>query len=164
VTLRIRDALIEADPVHRDTYLERAAAYAQELDALRAFCLQRIAEIPPDQRVLITAHDAFGYFGRAYGMEILGVQGISTAAEYGLQDITRLVGVIVKRRIKAVFVESSVSPRSINALIEGARANGHEVRLGGQLYSDAMGAASTPDGTYIGMVRHNVDTIVEALK
>jgi len=163
VVERIRDALIEMDPAHREVYARNATAYLDDLDELHAYCLRRIAEIPEGRRVLITAHDAFGYFGRAYGIEILGVQGVSTAAEYGLQDITRLVDLIVSRRVKAVFVESSVPPRSIHALIEGARAKGHEVRLGGELYSDALGPAGAPEGTYAGMVRHNVDTIVEAL-
>lgn len=114
--------------------------------------------------MLVTAHDAFAYFGRAYDIEVRGLQGISTAAEYGLADLQELVDLLIQRQIKAVFVESSVPRRSIEALVEGAAARGHQVRIGGELYSDALGAEGTPAGTYIGMVRHNVDTIVDALK
>ena len=108
--------------------------------------------------------DAFGYFGDAYGVEVLGLQGISTATEYGLRDVQALVDTIVERGIKAVFVEASVSPRAIEAVVSGARARGHSVSIGGTLYSDSLGDAGTPAGTYVGMVRHNVETIVEALK
>jgi manganese/zinc/iron transport system substrate-binding protein len=163
VSERIRDALIEADPAHAAAYQRRAENYLSELDALDAYARAEIARIPPEHRVLVTAHDAFGYFGRAYGIEVLGLQGISTASEYGLRDVERLVETIVARKIRAVFVESSVSPRSIEALIAGAKARGHEVKIGGELYSDALGAADGPAGSYIGMVRHNVDTIVRGL-
>lgn len=160
---RIRDAFIEVDPERSETYRQNAEAYLAELDELDAYVRERIAELPEDQRVLVTAHDAFGYFGDAYGMEVMGLQGISTASEYGLQDLSRLVDVIVERGVKAVFVESSISPRSIEALVKGVEAKGHRIRIGGTLYSDALGEAGTPEGTYIGMVRHNVDTLVEAL-
>jgi manganese/zinc/iron transport system substrate-binding protein len=160
---RIRDALAEADPEHKAEYEKNAEAYLAELKELDTFVRQRIAEIPPDQRVLVTAHDAFGYFGQAYGLEVMGLQGISTAAEYGLKDLERLVDIIAGRKIKAIFVESSVSPRSIEALQTGVEARGHNVEIGGTLYSDAMGPEGTPEGTYLGMVRHNVSTIVEAL-
>ncbi|MCC6145501.1 MAG: zinc ABC transporter substrate-binding protein [Candidatus Hydrogenedentes bacterium] len=161
---RIARALGDADPDHAQAYRSNAAAYKTELDALHAWVHDQIGSIPPDARVLITAHDAFGYFGHAYDIEVLALQGISTAAEFGLQDVDQLVDTIVSRRIKAVFIESSISPRSIETLIAGAKAKGHEVKLGGELFSDAMGAAGTPEGTYIGMVKHNVNTIVEALK
>lgn len=163
VVERIRDALVECDPAHAAGYRDRSAGYLRELDALDAYARTQMARIPEEHRVLVTAHDAFGYFGRAYGLEVLGLQGISTASEYGLRDVERLVEVIVSRKIRAVFVESSVSPRSIEALIAGAKAQGHEVRIGGELFSDALGAADTPAGTYVGMVRHNVDTIVRGL-
>jgi manganese/zinc/iron transport system substrate-binding protein len=113
---------------------------------------------------MITAHDAFNYFGRAYDIEVMGLQGISTVAEPGLKDITELVSLISQRKIKAVFVESSVSEKAINAVIAGCRERGHQVRIGGTLFSDAMGAKGTKEGTYIGMVEHNVKVIVEGLK
>lgn len=161
---RIRDALVEADPANKAAYEANAAAYRKQLEELDAYAREQIATIPMGHRVLVTAHDAFGYFGRAYDIEVLGLQGISTTAEYGLQDLSRLVDVIVQRKIKAVFVESSISPKSIEALVRGVQDKGSEVKIGGQLYSDAMGEAGTTEGSYLGMVRHNVDTIVGALK
>lgn len=140
------------------------AAYRQKLDVLDKYARQQVRSIPEDQRVMVTAHDAFKYFGRAYGMEVKGLQGISTTAEYGLQDVSRLVNEITERQIKAIFVESSVPKKSIEAVIEGCQSRGHNVKLGGELYSDAMGAAGTSEGTYLGMVRYNVNTITEALK
>ncbi len=113
---------------------------------------------------MITAHDAFGYFGEAYNIEVKGLQGISTVSDYGLNDVTSLVNLIVARKIKAVFIETSVSDKSIRAVVEGCRSKGHEVTIGGALYSDAMGKAGTADGTYIGMVKTNVNTIVKALR
>ena len=113
--------------------------------------------------MLVTAHDAFSYFGRAYGMEVLGIQGISTESEAGLQRIGELVELLVDRDIGAVFVESSVSDRNIRALVEGAQAQGHDVRIGGALFSDAMGEPGTYEGTYIGMIDHNVTVIARAL-
>jgi len=161
---RVRDGLCEVDPAHCDAYRANTERYLKELDELDAYIRARIAKIPEGQRVLITAHDAFGYFGRAYGVEVRGLQGISTDTEYGLKDIQELVDFIVERKIKAIFVESSVPRRSIEAVVEGARQHGHEVGIGGELYSDALGDPGTPEGTYIGMFRYNVDTIVEALK
>ncbi|CAN0604227.1 unnamed protein product, partial [Ectocarpus sp. 12 AP-2014] len=114
-------------------------------------------------RVLITAHDAFNYFGRAYDFDVIGIQGISTESEAGLNRITSLVDMLVTRNVQSVFVESSVSDRSVRALIEGAAARGHEVRVGGELYSDAMGAPGTYEGTYIGMIDHNVTVIAAGL-
>lgn len=164
VAERIRDAFIELDPAHRADYEKNAAEYIAKLKELDAYVRERIASIPKEQRVLVTAHDAFGYFGRAYDIEVMGLQGISTAAEYGAQDLARLVDVIVERKIKAVFVESSISPKSIEALVRGVEGKSGSVRIGGELYSDALGKEGGPAGTYIGMVRHNTDTIVEALK
>src|SRR5690606_25159388 len=119
---------------------------------------------PEQQRVLITAHDAFGYFGDAYDVEVRGLQGISTLSEFGLKDVTDLVNFIIERKIKAVFVETSVSDKSVKAVVEGCRKKNWNVQIGGSLYSDAMGQDGTPEGTYIGMVSANVKTIVEALK
>jgi manganese/zinc/iron transport system substrate-binding protein len=160
----IRDELSQFDPTHAADYKNNAAAYLKQLQELDAYAKQQIASIPEDQRVLVTAHDAFGYFGDAYHIKVMGLQGISTASEYGSKDVSDLREFLVSNRIKAVFVESSVPKRSIEAVIQGAKKQGHEVKIGGELFSDAMGKEGTPEGTYIGMVRHNVDTIVNALK
>lgn len=125
--------------------------------------LAAVERVPPPQRVLVTAHDAFNYFGRAYGFDVLGLQGISTAAEAGTSDVQRLAQRIADQRIAAIFVESSVPRRNIQAVQAAVRARGHNVKIGGQLFSDAMGDRDSPAGTYIGMIRHNVETIVTAL-
>jgi manganese/zinc/iron transport system substrate-binding protein len=163
VVERTRDALTELDPLGREAFQANAASHLQELEALHAWCRGELARVPRERRILVTAHDAFGYFGRAYGLEVLGIQGISTDSEPSIQDINRLVDLLVERRVPAVFVESSVPRKTIEALVEGARARGHAVAIGGELFSDAMGRAGTPEGTYVGMVRHNVNTIVRAL-
>lgn len=156
--------LAEKDSAQADFYSANAIRYIATLDSLHTSVTEQIKQIPESQRVLITAHDAFGYFGDAYGMEVRGLQGISTVSEFGLKDVTELVDFIIQRKIKAIFVETSVSEKSINAVIEGCKEQQWDVRIGGSLYSDAMGAAHTPDGTYVGMVSKNVATIVEALK
>lgn len=138
--------------------------YLAALDSLDTEVKNNMALIPKAQRVLITAHDAFGYFGLAYDTEVRGLQGISTVSDFGLNDITQLVNLIVDRNIKSVFVETSVSDQSIKAVLDGCRQKGKNIEIGGTLFSDAMGAANTPEGTYIGMVRKNVTTIVAALK
>jgi manganese/zinc/iron transport system substrate-binding protein len=160
----VGDVLAGFDPRHADDYRSRTAAYRAELARLHAECRQRLADIPRSQRVLVTAHDAFEYFGQAYDIEVRAVQGISTESEAGVKEVNDLVDFLTRRRIKAVFVESTVNPRNVQALVEGCRARGHAVEIGGELYSDALGEPGTPAGTYIGMVRHNVDTIVGALK
>ncbi|NOU96793.1 manganese transporter [Paenibacillus sp. LMG 31456] len=160
----IRDELSKADPAHAADYKNQAAAYMNQLEELDQYAKKQIASIPENQRVLVTAHDAFGYFGDAYGIKVMGLQGISTASEYGSKDVTDLREFLVSNKIKAVFVESSVPKRSIEAVIQGAKKQGHDIKIGGELFSDAMGKDGTTEGTYIGMVRHNVDTIVKALK
>jgi manganese/zinc/iron transport system substrate-binding protein len=145
-------------------FASHGESYAEELAELHRYCKDRLAEIPRQRRVLVTAHDAFGYFGRAYDVDVVGLQGISTISEFGIKDLEERISLIVRRGVKAVFVESSVPRRSIEALVAGCRARGHAVRIGGTLFSDAMGEAGTPEGTYPGMVRHNVETIVEALR
>jgi manganese/zinc/iron transport system substrate-binding protein len=160
----IRDTLAAGDPAHADGYRARAAAYLAELDALDAEVRRKSETVPPAARVIVTAHDAFGYFGRAYGFEVVGLQGISTASEAGAKDVQRLADLIATRRIPAIFVESSVSPRTIEAVEEAVRARGFDVEIGGSLFSDAMGSEGTPEGTYVGMVRHNADTITTALR
>lgn len=161
---QVRDDLSAFDPAHKDAYAANASAYLAELKELDQYARTQLASIPKEQRVLVTAHDAFQYFGRAYDVEVIGLQGISTASEYGLKDVQTLVETLASRNIKAVFVESSVPKRSIEAVVQGAAARQHTVKIGGELYSDALGAPGTPEGTYIGMVRHNVDTIVQALR
>lgn len=159
----IRDALVAYDPANADEYKKNGEAYLAELAAFNTEVKETMQSIPKDRRVLVTAHDAFNYFGRAYEVEVRGIQGISTESEAGLKDINDLVSFLVDRKIPAVFVESSVSQKNVLALVEGAKARGHVIELGGELYSDAMGAAGTPDGTYIGMIRHNAKTIANAL-
>nr|WP_241154420.1 zinc ABC transporter substrate-binding protein [Staphylospora marina] len=161
---QVKSTLVKTDPRHKDDYESQAAEYLKELEELDRYVREQLATIPKERRVLVTAHDAFGYFGRAYDMEVVGLQGISTASEYGLKDVQRLVNLLVDRKIKAVFVESSVSKRSLEAVVQGARTRNHEVTIGGELFSDAMGKRGTPEGTYIGMVKHNVNTIVKALR
>lgn len=152
------------DAEHAKEFQANADALGKELAALDAEVKQRIAALPQQQRILVTAHDAFGYFGRRYGMEVVGLQGISTLSEAGLKDVDRVVQLVVDRQVKAIFIESSVPRRSIEAVQAAVRSRGHEVAIGGQLYSDSLGAAGTPAGTYTGMVRANVDTIVKALQ
>ncbi|HEX2203687.1 MAG TPA: zinc ABC transporter substrate-binding protein [Longimicrobium sp.] len=159
----IERTLAEADPAHAAEYRARADAYRAELERLDRYVRDQAARVPRERRVLITAHDAFAYFGRAYGFEVRGLQGISTAAEAGTADVQALARFIAERRIPAVFVESSIPRRTIEAVQEAVRARGFEVAIGGSLYSDAMGTPGTPDGTYVGMVRHNIDTLVGAL-
>ncbi len=160
----VETELARFDPPHAENYHANGEAWRTRMAALDAWCRTEIATIPREQRLLVTAHDAFGYFGRAYDIEVIGLQGISTVAEFGLQDLTRLVDTIVSRKVRAVFVESSVPRKSIEALAQGCRDRGHEVTIGGQLFSDAMGAAGTPEGQYDGMVRYNVSTIAGALR
>lgn len=156
-------ALAEYDPPSADAYRSNARRYLADLEALDDYARRSIASIPERQRVLVTAHDAFNYMGRAYGLEVRGIQGISTESEAGVRDINELVDLIVEREIQAVFVETSVADKNVRALVEGARARGRDVRIGGSLFSDAMGAPGTYEGTYIGMIDHNVTTIARAL-
>ncbi|WP_353949406.1 zinc ABC transporter substrate-binding protein [Sporolactobacillus sp. Y61] len=163
-TETIRETLIEEDPDHKEDYERNAKAYIAKLEELDQYAREQIATIPKERRVLVTAHDAFGYFGDAYAIEVRGLQGLSTASEYGSRDISELRDYLVDKGIKAVFVESSVPKRSIEAVVRGAKEKGHHMEIGGELFSDAMGEPGTEAGTYMGMVRHNVDTIVRALK
>jgi manganese/zinc/iron transport system substrate-binding protein len=160
----IRDHLVEHFPEHAEYFAAQTDAYQLQLDALDQYIREQTATVPELQRVLITAHDAFGYFGDQYGYEVRGVQGISTASEAGTKDIQSLVDFIVERRIPAMFVESSVPPATIEAVQAASRDRGWNVLVGGELFSDAMGEEGTPEGTYIGMVTFNVDTITTALR
>lgn len=161
---RVRDALIDLDPASAALYRANAARYLGELHALDSYVRAQAETVPASQRVLITAHDAFRYFGRAYGFEVRGLQGISTASEAGTADVQALAAFIAERQIAAIFVESSVPQRTVEAVQAAVRARGFEVAIGGQLFSDAMGTPGTPEGSYVGMVRHNIDTIVGALR
>ena len=156
--------MAELHPERADYYRENTQAYAQKLASLHQWTEEQVASIPEGQRVLITAHDAFSYFGKAYDIEVRGLQGISTLSEFGLRDVSDLVNFIVDRSIKAVFVESSVPTRSLEAVVSGVQQRGHDVQIGGTLYSDALGAPGTEAGTFIGTVRSNVNTIVSSLK
>lgn len=159
----VAEAFCEQDPDNCEAYKANAKAYQKELAELNAYVQKVLSTIPKDKRVLVTAHDAFNYFGRAYDVEVLGVQGLSTESEAGIEDVNTLVDVLFDRNIDAVFIESSVSDRIIKALIEGAKAKGHTVRIGGTLFSDAMGASGTYEGTYIGMIDHNATIIAQSL-
>jgi manganese/zinc/iron transport system substrate-binding protein len=162
--VKVRDVLIEFDPTHAADFRAAWQKYDAELSRLHASTKPRLEAIEPSRRVLVTAHDAFRYFGQAYGIEVRSIQGISTESEASLKQVNDLVKFIVARKIKAVFVESSVPEKNIKALVEGCADKGHIVAIGGELFSDAMGPEGTPGGTYVGMVNHNVETIVKALK
>jgi len=159
----VRDALMELDPESAEVYRQNAEGYLEQLQDLHGYVLEQAERVPEQQRVLVTAHDAFNYFGRAYGFDVRGLQGISTASEASTADVQGLARFIAERQIPAVFIESSVPQRNIEAVQAAVRAQGAEVVIGGELFSDAMGNPGTPEGTYIGMVRHNTDTIVSAL-
>jgi manganese/zinc/iron transport system substrate-binding protein len=159
----VRDTLVEVDATHASDYQANATTYLQGLAELDTYVKAEAERVPAEQRVLITAHDAFHYFGRAYGFEVRGLQGISTASEAGTADVRDLADFIVERQIRAIFVESSVPVRNVEALQAAVKDRGFDVVIGGLLFSDAMGDPGTPEGTYVGMVRHNIDTIVQAL-
>ncbi|CAM3637557.1 MULTISPECIES: metal ABC transporter solute-binding protein, Zn/Mn family [Halomonas] len=159
----ISDAFTTARPECQASIEANATKYEEQLNALHAWVAESIESIPERRRILVTAHDAFGYYGRAYGIEVEGIQGISTETETGIADIRSMTDVVVEREVPAIFVESTINPRTIQAVIDAARQRGHEVAIGGELYSDAMGDANTADGTYIGMIYANTRHIVEAL-
>lgn len=159
----VREALTKADPQGKEVFARNAERLTADLNNLATYNAEVLASVPESQRVLVTAHDAFGYFGRAYNFQVLGVQGISTESEAGLMRIEDLVSTIVEKKIGAIFVETSVSDRNVKALIEGAAARGHTAKIGGSLFSDAMGPDGAYEGTYVGMIDHNVTTITRAL-
>jgi manganese/zinc/iron transport system substrate-binding protein len=159
----VHDHLVRADPQGEATYRNNAEQYRERLRELDEYVRSQSARIPEEQRVLITAHDAFNYFGRAYGFEVRGLQGISTMAEAGVADVRSLARFAVERRVRAMFVESSVPTRTIEAVQAAVRAQGFAIEIGGQLFSDALGDAGTPAASYEGMTRHNINTIVSAL-
>jgi manganese/zinc/iron transport system substrate-binding protein len=159
----VADALAELVPAHADAIRNRAQAYRDELTAFDGWVHERVGDLEPEQRVLVTAHDAFSYFGRAYGFEVYGLLGVSTASEAGTSDVKKLADFIAERRVPAIFVETSVPPRYVQALKEAVEARGFAVEIGGTLFSDSLGDQGAPAGTYVGTVRANVETIVTAL-
>jgi manganese/zinc/iron transport system substrate-binding protein len=159
----VAESLVEVDPEGEAVYRQNLRGLLEELEELDAWVHGRVEEIPVDLRVLVTAHDAFNYFGRAYGFEVQGLQGLSTVAEAGTGDVQRVTALIAERGIPAIFVESSIPRRNVEAVQAAVRARGGRVEIGGMLFSDAMGDAGTEEGTYPGMVRHNVNTIVDGL-
>jgi manganese/zinc/iron transport system substrate-binding protein len=159
----VADSLAKFDPPHADEYRANATSYREELAKLDDYVRTSIQSIPESQRVLVTAHDAFEYFSRAYGIEVKSVQGVTTESEAGVRDVNELVDFLVERRLPAIFVESSVNAKNIEAVIEGAKSRGVTVGVGGELFSDAMGAEGTYEGTYIGMIDHNATLIARAL-
>ncbi|MDO9524602.1 MAG: zinc ABC transporter substrate-binding protein [Gemmobacter sp.] len=163
VVVNVRDALIAVQPESEAVFRTNADRHLTELKQLAQYTAQVLSTVPAESRVLISAHDAFNYFGKAYGFEVLGIQGISTESEAGLLRIAEMVKLLVDRDIGAVFVESSVSDRNVRALIEGAAAAGQKVVIGGTLFSDAMGEDGTYEGTYLGMIDHNATVISRAL-
>lgn len=158
------EKLQEADPENAELFADNNAHYLRELDALENEIKETIDTLPKEKRILVTAHDAFNYFGEAYGFQVLGLQGISTTTEAGVQDVQRLSEFIIKNKVKSIFIETSVPRRTIEALQASVASKGHAISIGGSLYSDALGSRGTVEGTYIGMFRHNVNTIVGALK
>ncbi|MDM5234000.1 metal ABC transporter solute-binding protein, Zn/Mn family [Lysinibacillus pakistanensis] len=164
VVQAIGTKLQEEYPEFKDDFVANEKEYLKQLDELQVYAKNRVNEIPEKQRILVTAHDAFNYFGRSQGFDVLGLQGLSTDSEYGVKDVQEMVNFLVANKIKAIFIESSVSDKAMKAVIEGAKEKGHDIVIGGELFSDAMGAEGTKEGTYIGMYQHNIDTIVDALK
>ena len=160
---KVRDTLTDYNADAKEVYTNNAERYLAELTALHQYVKTQAERVLPEQRVLVTAHDAFNYFGKAYGFEVRGLQGISTVTEAGIADVQELAVFIVERRIPAIFVESSVPSRSLEAVKAAVNSKGFDVQIGGELFSDAMGNEGTHEATYIGMVRHNIDTIVKAL-
>ena len=159
----VRDTLMKKDPANAETYKTNAAKYLAQAAELHDYVKKNALKVSAEQRVLVTAHDAFRYFGRAYGFEVRGLQGLSTVDEAGTKDVKELAEFIAQRKIRAMFVESSVPQRYIKAVQLAVESRGWKVEIGGELFSDAMGDAGTKEGTWIGMVRHNIDTIVPAL-
>jgi manganese/zinc/iron transport system substrate-binding protein len=159
----IRSALVKLMPSAEAHFQTRAKKYILQLEDLHIYVKEKATQIEASKRVLVTAHDAFGYFGQAYGFEVRGLQGISTATEAGTADVRNLAQFIADRKIPAIFVESSVPRQSIEAVQAAVQARKFEVQIGGELFSDAMGNPDTKEGTYIGMVQHNIDTIFDGL-
>ena len=164
ITIYVEKQLSEALPEHKEYFKANAAIYLEKLKVLKQEIEAEIATLPEDKRRLVTAHDAFNYFGKAYKFDVVGLQGLSTATEAGVQDVQKTATYIIDHKVKAVFIESSVPRRTVEALQAAVNSKNHEVVIGGTLFSDALGNPGTPEGTYIGMFKFNVHTIVNALK
>ncbi|MEW7280043.1 zinc ABC transporter substrate-binding protein [Aquimarina sp. 2201CG1-2-11] len=164
VTQFVIQKLKELDPKNSTVFETNGKAYLEQLTTLESKLNQTVAALPTEKRILVTAHDAFSYFGEAYDFNVVGLQGLSTATEAGVQDVQKLANFIIEKKVKAIFVESSVPKRTIEALQAAVKSKGHEVTIGGTLFSDALGNAGTSEGTYIGMFEYNVNTIINALK
>ncbi|MGO3689547.1 MAG: metal ABC transporter solute-binding protein, Zn/Mn family [Psychroflexus halocasei] len=164
ITKNLTNQLSKQDPESADYYKQNEKVYLKKLDALEKEAKEIISELPEEKRILVTAHDAFSYFGKAYGFNVIGLQGLSTATEAGVKDVRRLSKLIIDNEVKAIFIESSVPRRTIEALQESVKSKGFNVEIGGTLYSDALGNSGTEEGTYIGMFKYNVRTIIDALK
>ena len=161
---KVTSVLSEKDPKNAASFTANNLAFQQKLDLLHTAVVNTIATLAPEKRILVTAHDAFNYFGKAYGFKVVGLQGLSTAAEAGVQDVQKLSEYIIANKVKAIFIESSVPRRTIEALQEAVLSKGHQVSIGGSLYSDALGDGGSVEGTYVGMFLYNVKTIVNALQ
>lgn len=160
----VAETLQKKYPAHKDVIQQRTNTYLHQMDSVHQACLKTVAELPVEKRILITSHDAFEYFGRSYQFKVRGLQGISTLSESGLKDVTDMVNFIIDNKIKAVFVENSVPQKALRSVIDGCKSKGHNVVVGGELFSDALGAERTPEGTYLGMIYYNVETVTNALK
>jgi len=161
---KVTSVLSEKDPKNAASFTANNLAFQQKLDLLHTAVVNTIATLAPEKRILVTAHDAFNYFGKAYGFKVVGLQGLSTATEAGVQDVQKLSEYIITNKVKAIFIESSVPRRTIEALQEAVLSKGHQVSIGGSLYSDALGDADSVEGTYVGMFLYNIKTIVNALQ
>lgn len=161
---QVTNTLISEDAKNKLLYTENSKEFIRKLNELKIELTQLINQLPKEKRILVTAHDAFNYFGASFGFQVVGLQGLSTATEAGVQDVQKLSKFIITNNVKAIFVESSVPQRTIEALREAVKSKGHQVEIGGSLYSDALGNKGTSEGTYLGMYKHNVTTIVNALK
>ncbi|MDC1416424.1 zinc ABC transporter substrate-binding protein [Flavobacteriaceae bacterium] len=161
---KVTSVLSEKDPKNAASFTANNLAFQQKLDLLHTAVVNTIATLAPEKRILVTAHDAFNYFGKAYGFKVVGLQGLSTATEAGVQDVQKLSEYIIANKVKAIFIESSVPRRTIEALQEAVLSKGHQVSIGGSLYSDALGDADSVEGTYVGMFLYNINTIVNALQ
>lgn len=164
MTQYVTQILVEKNPENKIAFEQNRDTYLTKIADLKKELTLKIEELPKEKRILVTAHDAFNYYGRAFDFEVVGLQGLSTATEAGVKDVQRLTQFIIDNKIKAIFVESSVPRRTVQALQAAVKAQNHEVIIGGELYSDALGSGGTVEGTYIGMYKHNVNTIVNALK
>jgi len=166
--ITVVDGLSKADPAGAAEYAKRGKLVVASYEAMRTWALERVSQVPKTQRILVTSHDAFNYFGKAFGFQVVAVQGLSTVSEAGLADIAKTVDFIKQKKIKAIFVESSVNPAAIERVSKDAG-----VKIGGELFSDACGKVGDIHeahgekydvGTFVGMLKHNINTVVDALK